>query len=213
MKFINLFIKSNILYHIYKLKPKDRIVYLSTYYQNKSYLVINGIVLLKQIISDKKAVTLGIIGKNHIIYSDTTNRNHDNIFEIEAITLTYILTYNIQDLVVNKKTKNFFIIKTLTSHCKNINLYQKMTYIISHKLIKHKFLQLIFHLSLEFGIINNKSIIIPINISKKQIGIIIGSSNTNINQIIQNCRPYINININKKIHINNIINLINFYCY
>lgn len=204
MKLINLLIKSDTLYYLYKLKPGDSIIYQSNKNYNRYYAVISGAVLFKNITSKNKHITLGIVNNCNII--NFKNCEH-SLFEIEAITLTYVLTYKCQYSNLINKRQRYTLTYYMKNHTKQLEQYKEIIYILSHKFIKNRFIQLIFYLSLEFGIIKNDRLTIPLYINKQQISLMIGSSRTNINKIIRSYRSCIHLSNKKNIYIKNIINL------
>nr|QCI05746.1 global nitrogen transcriptional regulator [Cryptopleura ramosa] len=184
MKWINEFSNSQIPYYIYKLNKGDTIIYNCNSDYNKSLVILNGIIYLIKIFTNQEIIPLAILNTNHIINLNPFRINQQNYYKIIALEKTYIISFNINKLKYNSNTYKSLILNIMLSYELTIKQYEIMNCILMQKHIKDRLIQLILFLSLNFGIIHQKQIIIPFQLSQKNLGTIVGSNKITINKII-----------------------------
>ena len=210
MQWINHFSKYKVPFYIYKLNKGDSLIYKNNKKYNNSIIILNGIVYLLKIFTNKEIISLGILNTNNIIPEIHNEKYY--YYTITAIETTFLLSFKWQDIISNKKIKPKLLKNILISYQFTINKYEIMNNIHSHKYIRYRLIQLIIFLSKEFGSFKNNRIIIPFNISQATISIIIGTNRSNVNQIINKLykMKLISYYNHKKIYITNPF-ILNYY--
>lgn len=184
MTWINEFSNSQIPYYIYKLNKNDSIIYNYNSDDNQSLIVLNGTIYILKIFTNKEIIPIAILNSNHIINLNSFTINKKSYYKIIAFETTYIISFSVNNLKYNSSRYKSLIINIVYSYELTLKKYEIMNNILMHKHIKDRLIQLILFLSLEFGIVNQKQIIIPFKISQKSLANIVGSNNITINKII-----------------------------
>nr|QCI08289.1 global nitrogen transcriptional regulator [Pterothamnion crispum] len=184
MTWINLFSTAKIPFYIYKLQPGDSLINISGNDQNQSMLVLHGIMYMLQVFTNNETLPIAILHSNSIIDIHKTLFNNKSYYKIIAVEETYIISFKQKDLIhKHKKTKNT-LVHLLYSYKLTLYNNEIMRQILAHKYIKSRIIQLILFLSIEFGIIENKTTRIPFIIRKTDIAIITGTNLITTNKII-----------------------------
>lgn len=182
MQWINYFSTSKIPFYIYKLKKGDSIIYKSNTKNNKSIIILHGIIYILKIFTNQEILTLGILNKGNIIsYKQETQYHYYNAVAMEE---TFILSFRLEDAILNQNIKKNLLQTIIQSHQSTLYKYEIMNSILAHKYTKHRIIQLILFLSTEFGLVEKNHIIIPFYLSQKTISIIIGSNRSTVNKIM-----------------------------
>nr|YP_009332845.1 global nitrogen transcriptional regulator [Membranoptera tenuis]AKL79101.1 global nitrogen transcriptional regulator [Membranoptera tenuis] len=214
MKWINNFSNSHIPYYIYKLNKGDKILYNPNKIYNRSIIILHGVIYLFKIFQNKEIFPLAILKTNNIIdleYSYETQ----HYYTIIALDQAYLMSFSLLNIKNKIYIKKQILFNIIYGQKLTLKQYELMNQILRHKYIKYRILQLIFLLSLEFGIIHKNKIIIPFSLSQKNLSIIIGSNKITINQIMNylSKKTIIKYSTKKIIHIENIVNLQLLFSY
>nr|YP_009392568.1 global nitrogen transcriptional regulator [Caloglossa monosticha]ARW61130.1 global nitrogen transcriptional regulator [Caloglossa monosticha] len=211
MKWINNFSKTRIPYYIYKLNTGDSILYFNNSKQNQYIVVLEGILYVLKIFSNKKAFFVGVINKNNILDLTKINDKLDYYYKAIALNKTYIISFSINNKN-NINSKIFFNI--IKAQKLTIKKYELINCILKQKYYKYKVLQIILFLFIEFGTINNKQLSLSFKISQQKLGLITGINQTKVNKIINLLanQKIIQFSSRKTIHIQNIYRLFFLYC-
>nr|QCI07368.1 global nitrogen transcriptional regulator [Leiomenia cribrosa] len=210
MQWINHFSQNKIAFYIYKLNKGDSLIYQKNKKYNNSSIILNGIVFLLKIFTNKEIISLGILTTNNIL-PDINNEIY-YYYKIIAIETTFLLSFKWSDIVYNKKIKKQLLQNIIISYQLTLNKYEIMNHIYSHKYMQYRLIQLIIFLSKEFGFFKNQQLIIPFKISQITISILIGTNRSNVNKIIKKLYKMrlISYYNQKKIYIKNPF-LLNYY--
>nr|YP_009391942.1 global nitrogen transcriptional regulator [Acrosorium ciliolatum]ARW60086.1 global nitrogen transcriptional regulator [Acrosorium ciliolatum] len=184
MKWINEFSNSQIPYYIYKLNKGDSIIYNCNSDYNKSFIVLRGIIYILKIFTNQEIIPIAILNTNNIINLNPFKINKQNYYKIIALDKTYIISFNINKLKYNDNINKSLILNIIFSYELTLEKYERMNSILIHKHIKYRVIQLILFLCLDFGIINQKQVIIPFKLSQKSLAKITGSNQITINKMI-----------------------------
>nr|YP_010619554.1 Global nitrogen transcriptional regulator [Xiphosiphonia pinnulata]WAX03567.1 Global nitrogen transcriptional regulator [Xiphosiphonia pinnulata] len=203
MKWIKLLTKNKIPYYIYKIKKEDFIILNKN--NSNAMIILSGIIAITKVFHNKELLPIAILDRNNILIRGS--KEAKTYYKIVALEKTYILTLN-KDLL-NKSNNILININLLNSYNKTIDKYEAMNHIMSQKQIKHRILQLIFTICLQFGKVESQKIFIPFKLSNKNIAILTGTSENTVNKVIRKIyqQGIIKDYSNKVISINNILDL------
>nr|YP_009397325.1 global nitrogen transcriptional regulator [Thuretia quercifolia]ARW66511.1 global nitrogen transcriptional regulator [Thuretia quercifolia] len=200
MKWLNNFSSANITYYIYKLNKNDFFILDPKISKDQSFIILNGIILIIKVFSNKKYFPLIILNTNNIISLEYFSTNSNYYYKLIALDKTYILSFSIKDLKGNNKIKPEIFHSIIDGYHITLTKYEIMNSILVHKLAKHRIIQLILFLSFEFGTISNKKILIPFSLSQKKLALITKSNKITVNKIIKHlCKEKIIKYLYKKI--------------
>nr|YP_009313388.1 Global nitrogen transcriptional regulator [Dichotomaria marginata]SCW21642.1 Global nitrogen transcriptional regulator [Dichotomaria marginata] len=167
---------SNIVAYTYKLNTEDKlIVHRETY---STYIIIEGIVVISKIFTNKEKFSICIIDQYQIINTPFNKENQVNYFyQIQALTTTYLLSFPNKEI---QKIKNI-----IPNENKQILSYYHMIEILIHKNIRQRLIHLLINLSEFFGQYKKTYILINISLSYNTIGSIIGANKNTISKLIK----------------------------
>ena len=185
MEWINNFINANISYYVYKLDKGDCILYTKKMNNKKSIIILHGILGIFKTINTKKMYLLMLLSQN-----DYINFNLDGILnEIQisykaiAFEKTYLISFSLnkQNCTYEEKV----LIKIIQAQEKTLKKYEAIEEILKFKYFKHRLIQFILLLSLEFGFVYKNQVIIPFHIPIKYLSIIVGVNKKTISKFVK----------------------------
>nr|YP_010904158.1 global nitrogen transcriptional regulator [Caulacanthus ustulatus]WCH57409.1 global nitrogen transcriptional regulator [Caulacanthus ustulatus] len=181
MRWIKEFLKLEVPFCTYKLKQGDSIIYVDN---NKSFIVLHGIVYISKTFTNEETITLGILEVGNIINNPISSTNY--YYKIYAIVDTFLLSFQWAQLINynNYLSKQLFF-KLIELNELTKKKYEIMNTILCHKDIKSRVSQLILVLLSDIGIIHKTTITIPCYISQNIISDITGSTRSRINKILK----------------------------
>nr|QCI09053.1 global nitrogen transcriptional regulator [Inkyuleea mariana] len=186
MKWIHHLSNSKTPFYIYRLNKGDAIIQKSYNNDNKSIIILHGIVHLIQIFTNKEIISLAILNRDHIINIRPEKIEHKYYYyKIVAIEDTYLISFIFDELLYKNNNSTKLLINIIKGYELTLHRYKQMNHILVHKHIKQRVTQLILFLCEEFGIIYKQKIIIPFKISQITIGTITGSNKVTINKIVR----------------------------
>nr|YP_010155950.1 global nitrogen transcriptional regulator [Cumathamnion serrulatum]QQY85317.1 global nitrogen transcriptional regulator [Cumathamnion serrulatum] len=214
MKWIKTFSNSQITYYIYKLNKGDKILYKPNRIYSKSIIVLHGVIYLFKMFQNKDIFPLAILSTNNIINLDYSY-DTQHYYTIIALDRAYLISYSLLDIKNKIYIKKQILINIIYGQKSTLKQYELMNQILKHKYTKYRILQLIFLLSLEFGVIHDNKIIIPFSLSQKNLSIITGSNKITINKIMNylSRKTIIKYSTKKFIYIEDIFSLQLLFCY
>lgn len=184
MKWLSYFSKSKIPYYIYKIKKNDLMIINNNLQINQSIIILYGTIFLCKNFNNKKNFPVAIVSTNNIIYLKSFKNNTQYYYKLIALDNSYVLSFSFNYLIKNTKTNKQLFSQIIHAYENTLIRYEMINHILVHKYIKSRIIQLILILCLEFGIINNKKIIIPFSLSQKNLANIIKSNKITVNKII-----------------------------
>nr|YP_009391326.1 global nitrogen transcriptional regulator [Dipterocladia arabiensis]ARW59470.1 global nitrogen transcriptional regulator [Dipterocladia arabiensis] len=184
MKWINNFSNLQISYYIYKLNKGDKIICNNKSNYDKSIIILYGITYLFKTLNNKQIFPLAILNKNNIIHLDKYHVNKKINYQLIAFETTYLISFSYKNITNKTHLNNNLLLKIITSQELTKKNYEIMINILKHKYIKYRIIQLLLLLSLKFGVINEKEIMIPFSLSQKNLAIITESNKITVNKII-----------------------------
>nr|YP_009398136.1 global nitrogen transcriptional regulator [Gredgaria maugeana]ARW67322.1 global nitrogen transcriptional regulator [Gredgaria maugeana] len=207
MKWIKFLARNKIPHYIYKLKQEDCIILNNIKNKNNSILIIlSGCIFITKVFPNKEILPIAILHINDIFIEK--NKELKIYYKLVALETTYILTFNTSILNKNK-ISTLLEISIINAYKKTIEKYEAINNIMCQKSIKNRILQLILNISLQFGKVRNQQILIPFQLSNKNIAILTGTSKNTVNKIMRTIYSKSIIkDLDKKIIIlDNILNL------
>lgn len=176
MEWIHYLSHLNIPFYIYKIKSGDAIIETCSYKLRKSAIILHGTIYLSQIFSNQEIIPISILHKNNIIDLDNYRLYNQSYYKISAMKESYIMLISINDLVNYKKPNSRILYSLLINY--KLTLYNEnhIRYILSHKSIKYRIIQLLIILSTYFGRIDRDIIKIQLKIKIEDLAILTGSS-------------------------------------
>lgn len=209
MKWIRHLSENQIPYYIYKLNKSDHILYKTCLDKNKALIILHGIICLFEILPTQEIIPLAILNKNNIINFTKLNMTKQSYYKILAFETTYIISFYINNSHHQNTNQASFFLDIIESYQSTLIKYEIMNYILTHKYHKARIIQLILFFCLEFGIINQNEIYIPLSIPQTTIAIITHSNKNTINKILKQISNKIPIRYSSKkiICIKNILDL------
>nr|YP_009294549.1 global nitrogen transcriptional regulator [Asparagopsis taxiformis]AOM66032.1 global nitrogen transcriptional regulator [Asparagopsis taxiformis] len=218
MKWIYYFSSCHIPFNIYKLQTGDAIIYQYTSHKYQSIIILQGLLYITKQFTNHEKACIAILQTNNVFDSynlllNTQKNDSTYYYKLVALQTTFILSFQLQDLNINKNNINSnLLLNIIASYQNTINKYKIMNNILIHKYMQNRIIQLLLTLSEEFGIIHKHSIIIPFVISQHTISEIVGSNRITVNRILRKlCKnQLISYSYNKYIQINNPLALSHF---
>jgi len=185
MEWIHYLSNSNIPFYIYKIKSGDAIIEACSYKLKKLAIILHGTIYLSQIFSNQETIPISILHKNNIIDLDNYLLYHQSYYKISAIKESYIMLVSSNDLINYQEINNRILYSLLINY--KLTLYNEnhIRYILSHKSIKYRLIQLLIILSTYFGKIDKDLVKIQLKIKIEDLAILTGS-NINITHKILN---------------------------
>nr|QCI07636.1 global nitrogen transcriptional regulator [Nitophyllum punctatum] len=209
MKWIRHLSENQIPYYIYKLHKNDHILYKTCVNKNKALIILHGTICLFEILPTQQMLPLAILNKNNIINFAKLNMTRQSYYKLLAFETTYIISFYIDHLNNQNTNQATFFLDIIESYQNTLIKYEIMNYILTHKYNKARIIQLILFFCIEFGIISQNDIYIPLSIPQTTIAIITNSNKNTINKILKQISNKILIRYSSKkiICIKNILDL------
>ena len=197
MEWIHYLSNLNIPFYIYKIKSGDAIIKSCNHRLKKSAIILHGTIYLSQIFSNQETIPISILHKNNIIDLDNYLLYNQSYYKISAIKESYIMIISINDLINYKKINNHILYSLLINY--KLTLYNEnhIRYILSHKNIKYRVIQLLIILSTYFGRIDKNLVKIQLRIKIEDLAILTGSNINITHKILKILKSQ---NILKKSH-------------
>ncbi|KAI0556486.1 Global nitrogen regulator (chloroplast) [Gracilaria domingensis] len=183
-KWKRLFFESEIPFYIYKLNKGDSLIFK---YQIKSkplIIVFYGTVYVMKIFTNSESIFLAILTNKSII---DLNFNFFDVnyfyYKVVALENTYFIKFFWLDYITHCQYLSTSI-KLLDLFRYTLRQYESSSYILIHKSIRYRVIQLLLLLCKDFGVLNNDYILIPFELSQKTISYITGSNPITVNKIM-----------------------------
>nr|YP_010199481.1 global nitrogen transcriptional regulator [Gracilariopsis tenuifrons]AXF36132.1 global nitrogen transcriptional regulator [Gracilariopsis tenuifrons]UAD89339.1 global nitrogen transcriptional regulator [Gracilariopsis tenuifrons] len=184
-QWVQLFLELNIPFYIYKLNKGDSIIYKCKNKNNSAAIILHGTVYILKMFTNTEGVCIAILNYNNIIDFHFSTLEKDYVYyQVIALEETYLINFYWWDFI---SVVNYLpiAIKILYLFRNTLKKYEMISYVISHKSIRYRFIQLLVLLCQEFGTVNNHSIKIPFEVSQTTISHIIGSNTITVNKIMR----------------------------
>nr|YP_009297082.1 global nitrogen transcriptional regulator [Ceramium japonicum]AOM66425.1 global nitrogen transcriptional regulator [Ceramium japonicum] len=181
MKWISYFFTCNIPFYIYHLKTNDSMIEIYNNKQEKSIIILCGLIYTTKIFSNYESCPIALLHKNNIIDIDNCLQNEKSYYKMTALKETYIIRFSyihIKDINITKTFFKYYI----ASYKFTLYTHKMMHYILIQKNTYYRIIQLVTLLSIYFGIINQEFIKIPFKIRKIDIAMMTGSNINTINK-------------------------------
>nr|YP_009546635.1 global nitrogen transcriptional regulator [Gelidium kathyanniae]AYO27983.1 global nitrogen transcriptional regulator [Gelidium kathyanniae] len=186
MKWLNKLSELKISFHTFKLSNNDSIIYNNEPFNERSFVIISGLLYLQKIFLNGEKLCIAILTKNTLLSLDPENTSKAlYYYQLVSLNTSYIISLHTHNLSTRKKQHINLILNMHKEYYKTLIAYERMIQILTHKYIKYRIIQLLLFLSKEEGNIINNTIIIPFYISQSNIGNIVGSNKNTVNKIIK----------------------------
>nr|YP_009565127.1 global nitrogen transcriptional regulator [Gelidium galapagense]QBA96478.1 global nitrogen transcriptional regulator [Gelidium galapagense] len=186
MKWLNKLSELKISFHTFKLSNNDSIIYNNEPFNEKSFVIISGLLYLQKIFLNGEKLCIAILTKNTLLSLDSENTSKAlYYYQLVSLNTSYIISLHTHNLSARKKQHINLMLNMHKEYYKTLIAYERMIQILTHKYIKYRVIQLLLFLSKEEGNIINNTIIIPFYISQSNIGNIVGSNKNTVNKIIK----------------------------
>nr|YP_009397733.1 global nitrogen transcriptional regulator [Dipterosiphonia australica]ARW66919.1 global nitrogen transcriptional regulator [Dipterosiphonia australica] len=181
MKWIKFCITNRIPYYIYRLQKEDSII-LNNIKPDGFIIILSGIVYITKVFANREVSPIAILNENNIfIKNQKENKIH---YTMVALQTTYIININ-HNIHKYQKGNILTCINILNNYKQTYEKYEVINKIVCQKQVKHRILQLIFILSLQYGIIKGQTIFIPFNLSYHNIAILTGTSKNTVVKVMK----------------------------
>nr|YP_009243974.1 global nitrogen transcriptional regulator [Sporolithon durum]AMK96216.1 global nitrogen transcriptional regulator [Sporolithon durum] len=185
MRWIQLLEEENFSFTIYKLKRYDSIIIAPNSNAKNLLIILDGFINMLKVFTNNETLCLGLLTNNCIIQQyNITSKPINYYYKANAMTLTIVLSININSLIINKNTKNLLISYLVSSYSKTLTSYETIFTIYAQKNATRKIIQLLLILSEEFGNLSNTDIKIPFGLTHYSLSIIIGINRVNVTKIM-----------------------------
>nr|YP_010851309.1 Global nitrogen transcriptional regulator [Aphanocladia delicatula]WGH14164.1 Global nitrogen transcriptional regulator [Aphanocladia delicatula] len=204
MKWIKFLAHNKIPHYIYKLKQEDFVILNNK--NNNILIILSGCIFITKVFPNKEVLPIAILHINDIFIEN--NKELKLYYKLVALETTYIITFN-TSILNNNKISTLLEISIINAYKKTIEKYETINNVMCQKSIKNRILQLILNICLQFGKVRNQQILIPFQLSNKNIAILTGTSKNTVNKIMKTIyNKSIIKDLNKNIIIiDNILNL------
>nr|UAD87899.1 global nitrogen transcriptional regulator [Gracilaria textorii] len=183
-KWKQLFFELEIPFYIYKLNKGDSLIFkYQTKYQ-PLIIVFYGTVYIMKIFTNSEAIFLAILTNKSIIDFNFNFFDSNSVYyKVVALENTYLIKFFWLDYIIHCKYLSTSL-KLLDLFRYTLRQYESSSYILMHKSIRYRVVQLLLLLCKDFGILNNNYVLIPFELSQKTISCITGSNSITINKIV-----------------------------
>nr|YP_009019566.1 global nitrogen transcriptional regulator [Gracilaria salicornia]AHH24534.1 global nitrogen transcriptional regulator [Gracilaria salicornia]UAD87694.1 global nitrogen transcriptional regulator [Gracilaria salicornia] len=183
-KWMQLFFESEVPFYVYKLYKAEALIFKYRTNHKPLLIVFYGTVYIMKIFPNGESLFLAILTNNSIIDINFNLSDSDySYYQVVALENTYFIKFSWLDYVTHFKYLSTSV-KLLDLFRDTLRQYENSSYILVHKSIRYRVIQLLLLLCKEFGILNNNYIIIPFELSQKTIGYITGSNPVTVNKVI-----------------------------
>lgn len=185
MRWIQLLEKEKFTFKIHRLKRYDSVIISSYFNTNNLLIVLDGFVNILKVFTNHQTICLGLLTNNCMIQNYHINKKNINYYyKITAMTFTLLLSIEVNSLMIIKKPTNLLIPYLVYAYSKTLSNYETMLTIFVQKNVKKKIIQLLLHLSEEFGNLNYKNIKIPFRLTHDSLSQIIGSNRVSVTKVM-----------------------------
>lgn len=172
----------NISFHTHILEKQESIFIQRISKNNQIIYIVDGLIQLLQVFTNKEKICLNLLKKNQMITSGNIASKARNYYYIlTSVTKTTIITVPLKEFKA-KIGKNIKKLANITSW--DYSIENQMIGILSHKNTKKRIIQLLMILIKEFGKIEEHKITIPFHLSHQTIANITGSQRITVSKII-----------------------------
>nr|YP_009237845.1 global nitrogen transcriptional regulator [Gracilariopsis lemaneiformis]YP_009294752.1 global nitrogen transcriptional regulator [Gracilariopsis chorda]AJO68393.1 global nitrogen transcriptional regulator [Gracilariopsis lemaneiformis]AML79814.1 global nitrogen transcriptional regulator [Gracilariopsis lemaneiformis]AOM67012.1 global nitrogen transcriptional regulator [Gracilariopsis chorda]UAD88930.1 global nitrogen transcriptional regulator [Gracilariopsis chorda] len=184
-KWVQLLLELDIPFYIYKLNKGDSIISKCKYKNNSAAIILYGTVYTLKMFTNGECICIAILNCNNIIDFNFSTLDKDYVYyKVIALEETYLINFCWWDFIsifnyLPIAVKIFYLFRN------TLKKYEMVCYVISHKSIKYRVIQLLVLLCQEFGTVNSDFIKIPFEISQTTISHIIGSNIITVNKIMR----------------------------
>jgi len=180
--------------YIYKLIEGDSIVIHKSCSQ--FYVILAGVLNISKVFTNQEVYAINIISDGSFFRPSFSNYYANNYYyALQAIQTTYIVS------LTNNKLHKFNLMEKDNRKAVMYNTCN-LTEILIHKNTQYRLTHLLILLSKNFGILDSHKVVIPLQLSYKTLGIMIGSNGSSVgkilrildkNHIVKHSRNWINI--------------------
>nr|YP_009509365.1 global nitrogen transcriptional regulator [Gracilaria vermiculophylla]AXI97015.1 global nitrogen transcriptional regulator [Gracilaria vermiculophylla]QXU75218.1 global nitrogen transcriptional regulator [Gracilaria vermiculophylla]WDZ67951.1 global nitrogen transcriptional regulator [Gracilaria vermiculophylla] len=207
-EWMQLFLESETSFYVYKLQKGDALVFQRPIHDNPVVIVFYGTVYIMKIFTNGESFFLAILNSNSII---DFNFNSDyTYYKVIALENTYLIKFFWLDFISNFKYLST-VFRLIDLFRYTLKQYENSSYILLHKSVKYRVVQLLLFLCREFGVLNKHYIAIPFELSQKTISYITGSNPITVNKIMKDLVDKLLIKYISKKKI--LICYFSFFCY
>nr|YP_010198491.1 global nitrogen transcriptional regulator [Gracilaria pachydermatica]UAD86907.1 global nitrogen transcriptional regulator [Gracilaria pachydermatica] len=183
-KWKQLFFESEIPFYIYKLNKGDSLIFKYQTKHKPLIIVFYGTVYVMKIFTNNEAIFLAILTNKSIIDFNFDFFDSSYVYyKVVALENTYFIKFFWLDYIAHCKYLSTSI-KLLDLFRYTLRQYESSSYILMHKSIRYRVVQLLLLLCKDFGILNNNYVLIPFELSQKTISYITGSNLITVNKIV-----------------------------
>nr|YP_009511545.1 global nitrogen transcriptional regulator [Gracilariopsis mclachlanii]AXI97422.1 global nitrogen transcriptional regulator [Gracilariopsis mclachlanii] len=184
-KWVQLLLELDIPFYVYKLNKGDSIISKYKHKNSSAAIILYGTVYVLKMFTNGEAICVALLNHNNIIDFNFSTLDKDYVYyKIIALEETYLINFYWLDFIC---IFNYLpiAIKIFNLFRNTLKKYEMTSYVISHKSIRYRIIQLFVLLCQEFGYINNNCIKIPFEISQLTISNMIGSNTITVNKIMR----------------------------
>nr|YP_010198287.1 global nitrogen transcriptional regulator [Gracilaria ornata]UAD86703.1 global nitrogen transcriptional regulator [Gracilaria ornata] len=181
-KWKQLFFESEIPFYIYKLNKGDSLVFKYQTKYKPLIIVFYGTVYIMKIFTNSESIFLAILTNKSIIDFNFFDSNYI-YYKVVALENTYFIKLFWLDYIAHCHYLSTSI-KFLDLFRYTLRQYESSSYVLMHKSIRYRVVQLLLLLCKDFGVLNNNYVLIPFELSQKTISYITGSNPITVNKVV-----------------------------
>nr|YP_010198083.1 global nitrogen transcriptional regulator [Gracilaria multipartita]UAD86499.1 global nitrogen transcriptional regulator [Gracilaria multipartita] len=183
-KWKQLFFESKIPFYIYKLNKGDSLIFKYQTKYKSLIIVFYGTVYIMKIFTNSESIFLAILKNKSIIDFNFFDSNYV-YYKVVALENTYFIKFFWLDYIVHCQYLSDSI-KLIDLFRNTVKQYESSSYVLMHKSIRYRIVQLLLLLCKDFGVLNNNNhyVLIPFELSQKTISYIIGSNLISVNKVM-----------------------------
>uniref|UniRef100_A0AAU7YPD7 Global nitrogen transcriptional regulator n=1 Tax=Gracilaria hainanensis TaxID=2871843 RepID=A0AAU7YPD7_9FLOR len=181
-KWMRLFFELEIPFYIYKLHKGDGLIFKYRTNYKPFIIVFYGVVYIMKIFPNGESIFLAVLTNDSIIDFNLSDHNY-GYYKVVALENTYFIKFFWLNYITHFKYLSTSV-KLLDLFRYTLRQYENSSFVLIHKSIRYRIMQLLLLLCKEFGVLNKNYIIIPFELSQKTISYITGSNPVTVNKII-----------------------------
>nr|YP_009732247.1 global nitrogen transcriptional regulator [Gracilaria spinulosa]QHS70716.1 global nitrogen transcriptional regulator [Gracilaria spinulosa] len=181
-KWNQLFFESEIPFYIYKLNKGDSLIFKYQIKYKPLIIIFYGTVYVMKIFTNSESIFIAILTNKSVIDFNCLDSNYV-YYKVVALENTYFIKFFCLDYSANYQYL-LTSIKLLDLFRYTLKQYESSLYILMHKSIRYRVVQLLLLLCRDFGVLNKNYVFIPFELSQKTISYITGSNPITVNKVM-----------------------------
>nr|YP_009732045.1 global nitrogen transcriptional regulator [Gracilaria edulis]QHS70517.1 global nitrogen transcriptional regulator [Gracilaria edulis]UAD85682.1 global nitrogen transcriptional regulator [Gracilaria edulis] len=167
---------------VYKLYKGDTLIFKDDLTCNSLFIIFYGTVYIMKIFTNGESIFSSLLTSNSVINSNFSSSSYIR-HKIIALENTYLIKFFNLDAINSSlylsNTINLFNLFSYT-----LSQYEISSYILVHKSVKYRIIQLLLLLCRQFGVLNYNYVLIPFEISQKTLINITGGHINAVNRVM-----------------------------